>query len=283
MDEKPSALPLLPGEAIEYFHDANQLGKDYLKAVSIRNCLEAITDTVFVHIAAKEGSASRWNRKKLVQKIDSLKDFFPDHVLEAVHRIRKITNKGAHQAGHKDLDARQLQVVLSDLTRVCEWVVSSYLQKYGFHTESWTPTVLSALQPCYRVRILEELFSYTVNLIEDREDLLLYQREVQDWHARVMEGDFSVLGQGKETNLRSFLYQQMLLVIDKLAMAYLKDLRYTKSIEFIESCAKNSLINACFMEQMMDKLRALQSGIDELPISTSMARQERYWKRSFLQ
>jgi len=81
---------LLPEVAVEYLNDAQELRKNYLKAVSIRNCLEAIVDSVFVYIAKAEGKDKRWSKKKLVDKIEALNNFFPKEVLDSIHFIRKV-------------------------------------------------------------------------------------------------------------------------------------------------------------------------------------------------
>ncbi len=60
--------PLLPEKAIEYFHDASQPYKDYLRAVSIRNCLEYIVDTVFIYIANDGNAETRWAKKDCLKK-----------------------------------------------------------------------------------------------------------------------------------------------------------------------------------------------------------------------
>lgn len=271
MSNNENLNPLLPAQAIEYFNDATGQRKNYLKAVSIRNCLEAIVDVIFVHIAKVVGSSGNWKRKNLNKKIESLKDFFPQTILELIHDIRKTTNKGAHQSGHKDLTSEELHNTLENLTRVCEWVIIAYLKKYGFNTQSWVPTVLSTLHPLYRVRILEDIFSNEMQVLDDKTKLLKYQAEVQDWHQkmvqRMAEGDFSVLNQQQGHQSESKNYEQVLLVIDKLAMAYLKNGDYDRSVMFIENCYKDGAINSCFREQMQEKLEMLQKQFKHLPIA----------------
>ena len=48
--EENSILPLLPKTSLGYFEDAQSSNKLYLRATSIRSCLENIVDTVFIHL-----------------------------------------------------------------------------------------------------------------------------------------------------------------------------------------------------------------------------------------
>jgi len=207
--------PLLPEEAVEYLDDAKELRKNYLKAVSIRNCLEAIVDTVFIHIAKAKGKAGKWHKKRLVDKIESLKNFFPDEILEVIHYIRKVTNKGAHQSGHKDLTEDEINESLGKINRICEWVIAGYLKKYGFVTESWVPTVLSTLQPIYRIRILEDLFNYFLKAIKNKDELIKYQEDVQKWHdmqlRQIASGNMLDFEEHKHNEVKK-QFKQLLLV-----------------------------------------------------------------------
>ena len=62
----------------------------------------------------------------------------------------------------------------------------------------------------------------------------------------------------------------ILLVIDKLAMAYLKNKEYDKSIEFIEDCFSNGIINKQFKVEMIEKLNSLWQEIHNLPIAQNI-------------
>lgn len=256
--------PLLPEHALEYFQDASILPKRYLRAVSMRYCLEAIVDTVFIHIAKEQGVTGQWEKKRLVDKIDSLKDFFPPETLGAVHDIRKITNKGAHQSGHKELDEADLVVASTNLNKICEWVLISYIKKYGFHTQAWTPTVLSTLQPVYRIRMLEELYSYYLAEIEDKESLISYLESVQEFTRRLFFGE--PLNQTDRSS-ENRKFEQILLVIDKLAMAYMKNNQYEKGVRFIHECFESRTVNGQFKDEMIKKLEMLQAKFSELPIA----------------
>jgi len=281
MSTEESFKPLLPEQAIEYFNDAKEQKKNYLKAVSIRNCLEAIANVVFIHIAKSEGFRGNWERIDLNTKIETLNKFFPEIILESIHYIRITTNKGAHQAGHKYLSADELNRTLENLFRVCEWVIIAYLRKHGLNTHSWIPTVLSTLQPIYRVRILEDLFSNEIKLLDNKTNLLKYLEKIQESHQirikQLAKGDFSEEEQ-KDLNSESKRYENILLIIDKLAMAYIKNGEYEKGIYFIDTCFKDRVINSMFRDQMNEKLQMLQEAIKELPIAKDILQTREYLK-----
>jgi hypothetical protein len=254
--------PLIPDDALEYFDDATVLPKKHLRTVSMRYCLESIVETVFVHIAKFEGNDSKWNKLRLVDKIDRLKDFFPEETLESIHEIRKVTNKGAHQTGHKEIDDGELSIIHKHLYKVCEWVIVSYIKKYGFHTQSWLPTVLSTLQPIYRISILKELFEYSLTLIRDNQDLIDHLESVQEYHDRVFSGDFSALSERPERTPEMILCEQVLLLIDKLALALLKNDQTAEGHEFVKQCYDAGLVNHRFFQEMDEKLDDLDRDLD---------------------
>lgn len=254
--------PLIPDDALGYFDDAIVLPKKYLRTVSMRYCLESIVETVFIHIAKYEGNDSKWNKLRLVDKIDRLKDFFPEQTLASIHEIRKVTNKGAHQTGHKEIDDGELSIIHRHLYKVCEWVIVSYIKKYGFHTQSWVPTVLSTLQPIYRISILKELFEHSLLLIRNNQQLIDHLESVQDYHDRVFSGDFSALSEKPERTPEVISCEQVLLLIDKLAMALLKNDQTEEAHAFVKQCYDSGIVNYRFFHEMDEKLDDLDRDLD---------------------
>ncbi len=169
MDFLDVNIPLLPSHASAYLEDAkNSQQKKYLKAVSVRNCLECIMDTVFVYLKEEnctENERKKWIKLKLFKKIESLSSFFPNDILNQIHDIRKLGNKGAHQGGHKDLNTSDINSAIKVLSEICEWTILQYFKKYGFDTQPWVPTIFSTLPPMYRQRILEDLFKDDKSLL----------------------------------------------------------------------------------------------------------------------
>lgn len=204
-------LPLMPKIALGYFIDANQGNPLYLRATSIRNCLENIN-------------------------------------------------------GHKNLIKNDIELTLEDLSKICEWTILAYFKKNGFVEHPWIPTVFSVLPPIYRIRILEELFNpkdFNKNGVID------YLKDTQDYYHKPVNElipFLQVTPTKREKELKGFL-----LLIDKLAMAYLKNRERQKSIDFILKIYEDGFVNEIFKEQMLDRLDTLWNNIDKFLISVNLS------------
>lgn len=271
--EAKERSPLMPSEALEYFLDGSSGNRLYLRATSIRNCLENIVDTILVHILDEEQKRS-WNKKNLNARLIALSNFFPDDINDKLHGIRKLGNKGAHQSGHKELVEEELEITLKDLNLICEWTITAYFVKNGFTEHPWIPTVFSTLPPIYRIRILEEVLASKSKKIRCFE-ILCYLEDVQNHDEKVMIGEIISKRPEKpsenEKRLGGFL-----LLIDKLSMAYLKNRERIKSIEFLNEMYNKGFINDLFKDQMLYKLDSLWKEIDNLAISVSLEETRKY-------
>jgi len=262
MNDNDSILPLLPKSALEYFEDIESSNKLYLKATSMRNCLENIVDTIFKHIVEHDNiNLNQWNNKNLFNKLNFLEDYFPQEQYTSIHEIRLIGNKGAHQKNHNELTEDNINITLNNLSKLSEWTIIAYFKKYGFKTTSWLPTIFSTLQPIYRIRILEQYFD---SLHIDKKLFINHQEKIQ-----YNIDNFIVLSQDDITKQEIEL-DEIILVIDKLSMAYLKNKQYKKSIDFIENCFDKNIINERLKSEMLEKLNMLWKEIDRLPISNNI-------------
>ena len=64
--DKNSTQPLLPKSALEYYNDAkNNTYPIYLRAFSLRNCLEDILNKIFIYLPHKKINQKKWNKKSL--------------------------------------------------------------------------------------------------------------------------------------------------------------------------------------------------------------------------
>ena len=270
MKKEDSILPLLPQSALEYFKDVENSKKLYLKATSIRNCLENIVDTIFIHIINDTISidTTKWEKQDLYEKLNSLDVFFSKNKQKQLHKIRKIGNKGTHPKFHNILKEQDISISLNDLSKLCEWTILSYFQKYGFKINTWLPTIFSTLQPIYRIRILEPYF-YSLQF--RNEDLIHHLEKIQ------YNTDHFILTEIEDVTDEEKNLDEIILVIDKLSMAYLKNKEYDKSVNFIETCFKKNKINERFKNEMLDKLDILWKEIDSLPISNNIQDTKRHF------
>ena len=264
--------PLLPKAAMVYFEDAENFElRQYLRAVGLRSCLENVINTIFIYLSQDENKVDeqakiKWNKKRLVDKINSMNHYFSEEISDKLHRIRKLGNKGAHPNSHSSLSNNDLESCIEDLSKICEWTILACFIKYGFSTKPWIPTVFSTLPPIYRIRILENLHKEYIIRIEDKKEIINY---LDYLHTMIFLG----IEQPIDTiqNPKYIQIQQILLTIDKLAMAYLKNGDYSKSIKFIENCYNDNIVNSIFKDQMLDKLEMLHQDFDILPISKGLS------------
>lgn len=263
MQEQDLILPLLPKSALEYFNDVETSNKLYLKATSLRTCLENIADTIFIHIINDNTDihTKEWEKLALYEKLKMLKIFFPKNIQKRLSYIRKVGNQGTHPKLHKMLKENDIIISLNDLSKLSEWTILSYFQKYGFKLNTWLPTIFSTLQPIYRIRILEPYFN---SLKFENEELIRHLEKIQ------FNTNNFIFTKIEDITDREKKLDEIILIIDKLSMAYLKNNEYEKSINFIESCFNENKINERFKNEMLKKLYLLRESINYLSISQSI-------------
>lgn len=280
--------PLLPKSSMKYFDNAQADLDLYLKGISIRVCLENILHTVLIHIVKKERNIQnldKWKDKGLKSKIDQFKDYFPHEVYNNLLEIKNYSDAAAHDTGHDTLTESKSIEIVNKLKTICEWTIISYLKQNGFNTNSWVPTILSTLPPQYRVNILEKYF----NLLEkDASKINLHLEQVQNYNniqvelmqqaminndinevERISKMESKELEKIDVSNVSKDV-EKVLLTVDKLAMAYLKNNDYEKSISFINTCFEENIINLQFRDEMIDKLTSLFRELKNLPIAKNL-------------
>jgi hypothetical protein len=264
--QEATHLPLMPISALVYYLHEKQSQIPYHKVVSIRSCLENIVETILVHIV-EPGSEKKWRDANLNGRIDLLAHFFPADIIHRLHNIRKLGNHGAHQEHHQKLTGERISEGLSELSELCEWTILSYLKRHGIRSTNWLATVLSTLVPVYRVRILEQLIES--NML-DKVRVIAYQKSCQAYNKKIEMGliPFDSIPPAmteNENKIASFL-----LSIDKLAMAYLKNKEFQRSIEFVEDMHSQGWMTDENAVYTYEKLKNLQRNFHALPISESM-------------
>lgn len=282
--------PLLPKSSLHYLNNAESDYDLYIKVTSLRVCLENIMHTVLIHIVKDESNIQNWeNWKKnenLEKKIKRLKQFFPEEIYNNIDELRKYSNYGAHENGFDNLTQEKTNYYINKLKKICEWTIISYIRRNGFNTNSWIPTILSTLPPQYRINILEDYFDF---LKKDPIKINAHLNQVHKYHDLKQKVMIEALRNGdmKKANELSLTkshelktlntkdiskdVETILLIIDKLAMAYLKNKEYDKSISFIDNCIKESIINLRFYDEMKHKLYELNKELPNLPISRNLS------------
>lgn len=276
--------PLMPQSALDYYWDERNVSLLYHKAGSIHSCLENIVDTIFVHLV-EPGDKKVWRQPNLNKRIDLLRHFFPEDVIQRLHNLRSLGNDGAHQANHRTLSEDRIRDGLRDLGLTCELTLLTYLRKHGLRSKAWVATVFSTLPPVYRVRILEQLLVDRM-LTLDRGQVFAQQELRRQWNEQRQMEDLMRARQGlpfndqhpEETDAEAKI-SDFLTTLDKLAMAYLKNKQFDRSFEFVREMHASGWMTDTNADYTWGSLEALQSQLHRFPIATSLEEARRNLQR----
>ncbi|KPB98515.1 DUF4145 domain-containing protein [Pseudomonas syringae group genomosp. 3] len=265
--------PLMPQSAFDYYLDEQHTSRLYQKAGSIRNCLENLFRTVLVHLVdPKDAGAVR--HADLVERIGLLKHFFPRNVIDSLHRIRKLGNDGAHEENHTKLSNERIRAGLRDLGLVCEWTILTYFKKRGLRSKAWVATLFSILPPVYRVRILKQLVA--ANTL-DQAQVFAQQTITMEWNRRREQESASRFSQGlpfndqlpEETEDEAKI-SNFLLIINKLAVALVKNQQFGEGCQFLYDMHEQGWITDANAGYMFRELQSLQVNLHQFPIATTL-------------
>ncbi|HEX4550425.1 DUF4145 domain-containing protein [Pseudomonas sp.] len=265
--------PLMPKRAFDYYLDERDVSQLYLKAGIIRNCLENLFRTVLVHLVDPKDARAVGNAN-LAERINLLKHFFPQDVIESLHRIRKLGNDGAHEENHKKLSNERIRTGLRDLGLVCEWTILTYFKKHGFRSKAWVATLFSTLPPVYRIRILKQLVD--ANTLEQAQ--VFAQQEITlEWNKRREQENVIRLSQGLPFNDQlpeepedEAKISNFLLIINKLAVALVKNQQFGEGCQFIYDKHEQGWITKANAAYMFRELQGLQANLHQFPIATTL-------------
>lgn len=265
--------PLMPQRAFDYYLDERDASRLYQKAVSILNCLENLFRTVLVHLMDPEdGGAVRTTN--LYRRIDLLKNFFPQDVIDSLHGIRELGNDGAHEANHKKLSNERIRTGLCDLGLVCEWTILTYFEKHGLRSKAWVATLFSTLPPVYRVRILKQLVA--ANTLEQAH-VFAQQEITREWNERRCQENVIRFSQGLPSNDQmpeetedEAKISNFLLIIDKLAVALVKNQQFDEGFQFIHDMHEQGWMTDANAAYTFSDLQRLQANLHRFPIATTL-------------
>jgi len=70
---------------------------------------------------------------------------------------------------------------------------------------------------------------------------------------------------------RLFVEQKTLFIVDKLAMAYVKNNQFFESIKFIEDCYKSKILGSLQKDDLIEKMEMISKALPYLPIARNLA------------
>lgn len=265
--------PLMPQKALDYYLDERDASRLYQKAVSIRNCLENLFRTVLVHLMGPEDRRAA-RTPSLASRINRLKDFFPQDVIDSLHGIRDLGNDGAHEENHEKLSNERIRAGLRDLGLVCEWTILTYFKKHGLRSKAWVATLFSTLPPVYRIRILKQLVA--ANTLEQAQ-VFAQQEFIREWNERRDQENLIRFRQGLPFNEQTpeetegeAKISNFLLIMNKLAVALVKNRQFDEGFQFVHDMHEQGWMTDANATYTLRELQSLQANLHRFPIATTL-------------
>lgn len=150
--------PMIPEELLDEYNDImnNEL-RTVLRANSIRRYLEGMLE-LFVknNIVNNIGVSQKiWNEKNLYYKITMIGEYYNHEIQSKFHEIRIVGNKGSHFGNN--VAEEEINKAILIINNIFEYLIIEYFKKHTFGSETPVLTLLSALPPRSRVKIIEEV------------------------------------------------------------------------------------------------------------------------------
>lgn len=150
--------PMIPEELLDEYNDImnNEL-RTVLRATSIRRYLEGILE-LFVknNILKNTGIAQEiWDENDLCNKIRMIGGYYDREIQRKFHKIRIVGNKGSHFGSNVAEEEINKSILI--INNIFEYLIIEYFKKHRFGSEAPVLTLLSALPPKSRVKIIEEI------------------------------------------------------------------------------------------------------------------------------
>lgn len=156
IDENVS--PLVPAELLEEYNDIiDDSLRNVLRANSVRRYLEGSIEIFMKKNITKEFGLkdSEWDKKDLFDQINLIGEYYNKKFEGKLHKVRKVGNKGSHFG--KVVSNEELRNAINIINNIFEYLVIEYFKKHKFGSEPPVLTLLSALPPRSRIKIIEGL------------------------------------------------------------------------------------------------------------------------------
>ncbi|MGY5798771.1 DUF4145 domain-containing protein [Rheinheimera faecalis] len=260
--------------------------KRQYRAVAVRACIELLLEHLFYQFVESTVSMNKWNALTVYNKIELLKEksFLDNHFYEELHYLRVTGNKGAHVAEHSNITDEQLDTSFRYLSTICTSLIFEYFKEYGMQSTDNTSTIFSCLQPRQRVKVLNQYISHLERIECDIEaSKSYYSRYVEAYREKIIDetvykGFFPKplrLRQNINKHLSSEFnsstslqhYDELLLAIDKLSLAYLKSGSFFLAICTVYRFYADGYLTISYYEEMCVKLNRMNQELDEYPIA----------------
>ncbi|MDF4740232.1 DUF4145 domain-containing protein [Vibrio parahaemolyticus] len=276
----------------------NNIKRDYLgdvvdpstklhyRALAVRSCLELLLKHLFYKFVQKDISKERWDELFVSRKIDQIKKYssFDASFYEKIDYLKTIGNKGAHAAEHPTITHPDLDLAFEYLSSICTYLIFEYFKENSMQGTENTSTIFSCLQPIQRVDVLCKY----INMLENKEydagaAKQYYSKYVEAYHNRDIDETVHREHFPKPLRLRHSLnkklsaeflessslqhYDELLIAIDKLSLAYLK-----LGSMFLATCTvhrfyANGHLTTSYYDEQCEKLEKLAKKTHKYPIA----------------
>lgn len=258
------------------------------RAVAVRGCIELLLDHLFFQFISSTVSLEKWLKLSVYKKIELIKEnsSFDSSFYEELHSLRLTGNKGAHVAEHDNITDEELDMSFFYLSSICTSLIFEYFKANGMQGTENTSTIFSCLQPTQRITVLNRYLMWLENVDYDADtSKRFYTKYVNafwsdDFDETVYRGNFP-----KPLRLRQSInrhlsmefwlssslqhYDELLIAIDKLSLAYLKSGYFFLATSTAKRFLDNRDITEDYYDELCVKLNNMNPKVEEYPIAQS--------------
>ncbi|EGU9323576.1 DUF4145 domain-containing protein, partial [Vibrio parahaemolyticus] len=262
--------------------------KRQYRAVAVRSCIELLLEHLFFQFVSEMVIYEKWSKLSVYQKIELIRETssFEPGFYENLHNLRLTGNKGAHASEHGNITDEELRSSFNCLSSLCTSLIFEYFKINGMQSTENTSTIFSCLQPHQRLTVLNNYIAWLGDIECDIESSKrFYLKYVQafrnnDIDETVYRGHFPKPLRLQQSLNRSLsheywvssslkCYDELLLVIDKLCLAYLKSGSFFLAISVARRFYLSGHITEFYYDQLCLKLNDMYPKVSGYPIAKS--------------
>ncbi|EGR0935759.1 DUF4145 domain-containing protein [Vibrio parahaemolyticus] len=271
----------------KYLSDVpNTATRQHYRALAVRSCIELLLEHLFFQFVPSSTTLKKWQRLSVYQKIELIRNSssFEKSFYDQLHSLRIMGNKGAHVSEHGNISDEELDKSFLYLSSICTSLIFEYFKKNGMQGTENTATIFSCLQPSQRITVLNEYLKW-LECIDYNVDLSkrFYIKYVESFFSNDTDeteyrGNFP-----KPLRLRQSLnrylssefwfstsyrhYDELLIAIDKLSLAYLKSGNFFLATSTARRFYSSGHLTEYYYEQLCLKLNKMAPKLGEFPIA----------------
>ncbi|MGS4882687.1 hypothetical protein [Photobacterium damselae] len=233
-----------------------------------------------------EISSEEWEDASINNQILLIKNnsSFDPTFCENLHKLRLIGNKGAHTPHHSSITDEELERSFHHLSSICTSLIFEYFKENGMQGTDNTSTIFSCLQPTQRIIVLNQyirwLEQHQYNIEQSKQ---FYNKYVFAYSSKDFDETRYKYNYPQPLRLRQSInkhlssefwlstslknYDELLLTIDKLALAYLKTGSFFLATSTAQSFIMKNIITESYYNELCSKLNIMKAKLAGYPIA----------------